>query len=201
MKADASAVCALGTLAVSIVCSILLLELRPPTGLAAPSDVFQAELGLIIFLSLLLVAVAQPIRDAAAIRASSLVRFLDRRAGLSVPARLACSLVLLVGLFVFAFWAVADLLGGYNGYGYSFSMHPFLPVIYNDTGLWFFRSWDAGDQASLFLVIATSGFFALRVSGGIGAALKDSSPSLLPPPWWRSSSPSGTSPQQTCRGM
>jgi hypothetical protein len=174
VKADLSAVCALGILAVSIVCSILLLELRPPTGLAAPSAVFRAELGLVILLSLLLVSVAQPVRDTVAIRASSLVGFLGRRVSLSVPARLACSLVLLVGLFVFSFWAVADLLGGYNGYGYSFSTHPFLPVIYSDTGLWLFRSWDAGDQSTLFLAVATAGFFALRVNGGIGAALKDS---------------------------
>jgi hypothetical protein len=174
MKMDASAVYALGVLTASIICSIFLLELRPPTGLALPSSVLQTEFGLTVSSFLLLVVAAQPVKDTLASRASSLSGLMNRKVCLSAPIRAICFLVIPVSFFLFAFWAVADLLGGYNGYGYSFSTRPFLPLIYDAVGLRFFSSWDVGDQAVFFFLIAISGFFALRINRGIGAALDDS---------------------------
>jgi hypothetical protein len=174
MKINASAVYALGVLTASLICSIFLLELRPPTGLAAPSSVFQTEFGLTVSSFLLAVVVAQPVKDILASRTSSLSSLMNRKVSLSAPIRAICFLALLASFFLFAFWAVADLLGGYNGYNYSFSTHPLLPLIYHVIGLRFFGSWDVGDQAAFFFLIAISGFFALGINRGIGAALDDS---------------------------
>ena len=174
MKCSAGAAFALGILAASAACSILLLRISPPTGIAAPTRVFWEELELVVAVFLALVILSHPIADVFTNRSPSLSRFLDREVRLPLAARLACFIGLVLAFFLYSFWSLADLLGGYNGYQYSISTHPFLRLIYNTIGLRAFESWRVGDQAFLFFLIAASCFFALRINRGLGVALKDS---------------------------
>jgi len=124
----------------------------------------------IAFVSLVLTGA--PVRAVLGPRLKSASGLLDRRVSLPAAARAAALPTVLVGTFVFAFWATVDLLGGYNGDRWSFAQHPYLQVVYDLAGLRYLGSWDVGSEAAFFFAVAVLGFVALRVNKGIGAALK-----------------------------
>ena len=168
-----SAAIAVGSLLAALVVYATLMVVRPPTGLAAPTSVFEVEAGVSLAVSVLLVLLAAPIRIFLGPRLGMVHRLLDRRIELPTAVRIVGFLAAIVGTLVFAFWATADVLGGYNGYRWSFATHPYLRTIYDTVGLNRLGSWDAGSEASFFFAIAVLGFIALRANHGIGVALKD----------------------------
>jgi hypothetical protein len=183
MKASVDTVSAVVVVA-SIASSFVLLLLRPPVGLAAPTSICQTELVVISFLFLLSVALTRPAKGLLNKHIPSVSRFFERRVVLPTAARAVAFLVILTGSLIFAFWSVADVLGGYNGYGYSFSSYPLLRFIYKVVGLQYLRAWDVGGEASFFFLLAILGLILLRANRSIGRALKDSitlfaAPSLI----------------------
>jgi len=161
-------------LATSMVSSIVLLNLRPPTGLAAPSALSLTEVEVFALVFLLSVTIIDPLKNFLGRHLSSVYGLLQAKIELPVATRALALVMLGIGSFVFAFWSIADLLGGYSGYNYSFSAHPFLAMIYNIVGLRYIRTLEVGLQASVFLLLALAGLTMLRLNRGIGTALKDS---------------------------
>src|SRR5208282_2992557 len=94
---------------------------------------------------------------------------------LPTAAKAVAAAIFVVGFFVFAFWSIADVLGGYDGYGYSFAHYPILQAIYSDfVGRSpYISSEDKGTQGSFFFILACLGLVALRSSRGVGTALQD----------------------------
>jgi hypothetical protein len=99
------------------------------------------------------------------------------------PVRALALALFIFGFFFFAFWAAADVLGGYNGYSYSFSLYPTLRLIYDNTiGLMpYVSSRDQGTQASFYLGLATLGLVLFRLNRGIRTALRDAISLFLAP--------------------
>lgn len=121
----------------------------------------------------LLAVVWEPVRRSLAERLTRISHLLEGRIEVRGLARVTAVLAVVIGLFDFGFWATADVLGGYNGYGWSLAEHPYLREIYAANFLRFVP-WDAGTQATLFFSLAALGFAALGAGRGIGTALKDS---------------------------
>lgn len=91
---------------------------------------------------------------------------------LARPVRALAALALVVGLLLFAFWAMVDLLGGYGGPGHTFSTYPLIASVYNS--VWFLHGQDQmGKEGFLSFCVATIGFIALRARHGVGTAVKD----------------------------
>jgi len=91
---------------------------------------------------------------------------LSRKVQLAGAVRATAMLAVVVGFFLFAFWAAIDLMGGYNG--------PGSVAIFNDLGLNRLGHWDEqGVIGFLSLCIAVLGFVALRARQGIGVAVRD----------------------------
>lgn len=153
----------------------LLAQAQPLDPLATPTPICMKEIVVVVAIFLVLVSAMQPIRDSLDRSRSSISRFLRLRVEPPRAIRAVAVVLFVGGSFAFAFWATADVLGGYNGYGYSFDMHPILPEIYNSTiGLIpYINSRDKGTQASFYLSLAILGLIALRLNRGVGAALKD----------------------------
>ncbi len=148
---------------------------QPLDPLATPTRVCVQEIEVVAAVFLASIAVMQPAKDAMAGSRSSVSRLMRLRVELPRPVRSAALVVFVGGSFAFAFWAIADVLGGYNGYGYSFSTYPVLALTYKSTiGLVpYLSSLDKGTQASFYLSLAILGLVAYRLDRGIGAALKD----------------------------
>ncbi len=90
------------------------------------------------------------------------------------PVRALAMLALVIGLLLFAYWAMTDLLGGYNGPGYARATYPFVAAIYSAIGFNRFAVWDQqGVIGFLSFCVALLGFMTLRAWRGIGTAVKD----------------------------
>jgi hypothetical protein len=166
---------ALAVLSVSAFVFVWLAYSDPPVGIAAPTPVFRVELQLCMASFLLFVIINSPVKVLVhGSSFASVLRLFSFRPVLPLTARVAGVLLAVAGLTVFGFWSVADLLGGYNGYHYSFAVHPFLRTAYGILHLGAFGSWDVGNEASVFFAIAITGVFVLLLPRGLGAAAKDS---------------------------
>ena len=143
--------------------------------IAVPSRLCEEEIVLVIALLLVYAVVRRPAGVALGRSNAPILELMRRKAHLPGPIRAAALALFIFGTFAFAFWAVADVVGGYNGYGYVFFWYPVFPSIYNHTiGLIpFISSRDKGTQASLFMGLATVGLVLFRMNKGVGAALRD----------------------------
>ena len=184
----------------SIFAIFFLMQTVELDSLATPTSICWEEIEATVAIFLVAVAVMQPAKDAFDRSRSTVSRLLRMKVELPRPIRAVALVALICGSFGFAFWATADVLGGYNGYGYSFATHPILQLIHNSTiGLVpYIGTRDKGTQASFYLSLAVIGLVALRLKRGVGAALKDSltlfaAPCLV----IFGSSKSGYTPQRT----
>ncbi|MGD1055703.1 MAG: hypothetical protein ABR867_06445, partial [Nitrososphaerales archaeon] len=157
---------------VSLIAMRVLTTERPLDSLAAPNRFIGAEIGLAAIVFLICVASSGRVRKSS--WKASLFGFLDRRIRLPMVARVAALLLVLVGGFVFAFFATIDELGGYSGPGNSLATYPALRTIYNLLGLEYFNSWKVGTAAFFFFNVAVLGLIVLLANRGLGAAIKDS---------------------------
>jgi len=134
---DASA---LAVFVAAITVASVLMVLQPLDDLALPSPVCQMEVGALAIVFVASIPASQPIRDSLNEHVPSIFRLLRRRVELPTAVRALSLLLVLMGSFVFAFWATADVLGGYNGFGWSFATHPLLSAVYDTTGLHYIES-------------------------------------------------------------
>lgn len=164
-----------GFVLVSFACLLALNWSQPPQGLAVPTPLCVAEVKALALIFLAGVTVLEPARQAIRTRGGGLHTVAEARAQLPPPAKVAALAAFAFATFVFAFWSVADVLGGYNGYGYSFAEHPVLADIYDAliSKIPYVSAWDKGSQASFFFTIACLALVALRIDRGLWAALKD----------------------------
>lgn len=159
----------------AVVAALALWALVPLDSLAVPTALCEAEIGGALAVFLVLVLFWQPLTDALRRNNSRVSSLMRRRLDLPRPVRGAALALFAFGSFFFAFWAAADVLGGYSGYTYSFSWYPLFPLIYNHTiGLIpYLSSRDKGTQATFFVGLAVIGLVTFRLNRGLGAALKD----------------------------
>jgi lysylphosphatidylglycerol synthetase-like protein (DUF2156 family) len=154
---------------------LTLMQEIPLDTLATPTPVSIVEMGAAVSVFVACVIVLQPAKEIIERSGSSISRLLRLRVELPRPVRVAALVLFVGGTFAFAFWSIADVLGGYNGYGYSFSTYPILQVIHNSTiGLVpIIGSRDKGTQASFYFTLAILGLVTFRLNRGIWTALKD----------------------------
>jgi hypothetical protein len=158
------------------VLAILALAVAVPLdSIAAPTPLCEGEIAAVAAVFLVYIFARRPAGDALDRSSSSVSRPLRSKADVPSPLRAAALAIFVLGSFVFAFWATADVVGGYNGYNYIFFADPTFPMVYSHTiGLIpYVTSLDKGTQASLFMGLATLGLVLFRLNRGIGAALKD----------------------------
>lgn len=162
-------------LAATIAVAIAFAETQPPDVLAMPTPVSVEEMEVVAAVFLVFFLVMQPAREALERDTSAVSGLLRTRLDLPKGLKVAAVVVFVWGSFAFAFWSIADVLGGYMGYGYSFSTYPILAAIYNNSiGLVpFLSARDKGTQASFYLALALLALVALRMDRGLGTALKD----------------------------
>ncbi len=143
--------------------------------LATPTPICVEEIEAVTAIFLVSVIVMQPAEDALSRSKSSLSRLMRLKVKVPVAVRIVALALFVGGTFAFAFWSIADVLGGYNGYGYSFATHPILQLIHNSTiGLVpYIGREDKGTQASFYFSLAIIGLVTFTLNRGIGAALKD----------------------------
>jgi hypothetical protein len=155
--------------------AFVLTAVQPLVGLASPTPLSIDEIKAVALVFLASVALMEPAKAALRGRAEPLTSALHHQVRLPAAAKAVAVAVFVVGFFVFAFWSIADVLGGYNGYGYSFAQHPILQTIYNDFvgRIPYISSEDKGTQGSFFFILACLALTALRSSRGVGTALKD----------------------------
>jgi hypothetical protein len=177
-----------GALAIAFVAGAVtailgLLVTVPLDSLSAPTPFCEVEIAVIFALFLVYLAATRRAKSTPDGKGSSVSRLMLRKVEVPRPARVLAFAVFIFGSFFFAFWAAADVLGGYSGYNYSFSLYPIFPMIYDNTiGLLpYISSRDQGTQASLFVGLATLGLVLLRLDRGFGAAFKDAISLFLAP--------------------
>src|SRR3984885_3828832 len=146
-----------GSIAVAFLLSfawsdLTLAKLKPPVGLAKPTVVFWTELEVCLAFFLAFAILWYPLKRT--LVGSHIHRAMAWTSELPMSVRAATLVFTTICLVIFGFWTIADLLGGYNGYQYSFATHPMLSVVYNALDLRAFGSWDVGDEASLFFALA-----------------------------------------------
>lgn len=165
---------ALSALCGLLIGALLMFQLQPPAGLAAPTGLFleQTEVALSVFV--LLAVGAGRVGSFLRHTMTRLARFMEKPRSSPLVGRFLAGGALAAGTFGFAFWAAADVLGGYNGYTVSFEEHPYLQAVFNASGMWYLHSLDHGTQAALFFTLAVAGFLVLRTGNGIWQAVKDS---------------------------
>jgi len=158
-------------------------ETVPLDFLATPTTICVHEIEGAVAIFVVLAIVIQPLREFLESGNSAVFRALRTKVRVPIPVKVLAAAALILGCFVFAFWSIADVLGGYNGYGYSFAMHPILHVIHNSTiGLIpYIGKKDKGTQASFFFGVATIGMLTLSLGRGIGRALKDTATMFAAP--------------------
>lgn len=169
---------------VGALASVVILSVSVPLdSLATPTPLFITEMAVGTGLFLGVVAVMQPARRALERSGSPVVRAMRRKVVVGRPASAVAALMLAGGTFAFAFWALADVLGGYQGYNYAFARYLVLAKVYDGTvGLVpYIGSLDKGSQASIFMGLAILGLVALRLRSGLGAALKDAATLFVAP--------------------
>lgn len=164
-----------GFVLVSFALVLQLNSSQPPEGLAVPTALCVAEVKALALAFLGAALVVDPARQALRSIGWGLHRPAEKPARLPLPAKVAALAAFAFGTFVFAFWSVADVLGGYNGYGYSFSQYPVLGDIYAAliSKIPYVSHWDKGSQASFFFSVACLGMVALRSDRGFWVAVKD----------------------------
>jgi len=148
---------------------------QQPDPVAAPTQVCIVEMVEVAGIFLAWVIFKQPAEEAIGKDNSSISRFLRLKVKPPIAVRGAAIVMFIAGSFGFAFWATADVLGRYKGYGYSFNTHPILRTIYDRAmGLVpYVTSLDKGTQASIYFAIGVLGLSILLLNRGIGAALKN----------------------------
>ena len=163
--------------------ALLLSTSVPLDSLATPTRLSLAEMAAGAGTFLGLVVVMEPLRETLGRSRSRLCAAMRWRLDLGAPAKVAAAILAGAGTFAFGFWALADVLGGYQGYNYAFARYPLLARVYDGTvGLVpYVGSLDKGTQASLFLALAGAGVVALRLRAGLGAALKDAATLFVAP--------------------
>jgi hypothetical protein len=151
-----------------------------PTGVAAPTPEFWIEVDIALVLFSIFVAFMEPIRNLMNKKLPKVANFFQRRAKIPPALRILSVAIALIGIFVFGFWMIADVLGGLNGYGYSFSTHPYLPKIYDTFHLGYITAFmrdihqsSVGAESTLFFSIALIALILFQLNRGIGTALKD----------------------------
>jgi hypothetical protein len=155
-----------------------------PIGLAAPTPDAWVEIKVSVIVFLFWVLFIEGIWRLSTKHLKSITNFLQRKVMLPVAVRVVLFLVALFSLFDFGFWISADVLGGLNGYGYSFRTYPILTVIENDSGLRYVdTAWRyvyglknlgaEGAEAIFFFSIAMIALILFQLNGGIGNALKN----------------------------
>jgi hypothetical protein len=159
----------------SILVILVLARSQPLDSLARPTPVCKEEIEAVTAIFLAFVVVMQPAEDALARSRSPILSLLRFKVEPPTPVRVVALAAFFVGFFAFAFWATTDVLGGDNGFSYSFFVHPILSLVYDDTvgSVPYLSSLDKGTQASLYLCLAMSGVVILTLDRGIGGALKD----------------------------
>ena len=101
--------------------------------------------------------------------------FLSRKVQPARPIRALAVLTLFAGLSLFAFWAVLDVLSGYNAFPASaLRAHPLAASIYNDFGLSYLPLPDKDRLLGVIaFCVAEVSFILLRAERGIGVAVRD----------------------------
>ena len=156
-------------LLVALAVALLLYVWTPPPGSQTAfawiySEVLIDEALLLLSVTVLLIPLVNRHFD-------SLLRHEVR---LTRPVMVLAVLALVLGLLLFAFWAMVDLLGGYGGPGYTWSTYPFIAAIYNGIGLSRLPFPNRqGVVGFLSFCVAVSSFMALRARRGIGIAVRD----------------------------
>jgi len=159
----------------SMLVILALMLSQPLDALATPTPVCIEEIEVISAVFLAFVAVMQPAEDALERSGSPLSRLLRMKVEVPRPIRAVALITFVGGSFAFAFWATADVLGGYNGYSYSFFVHPVLLMIYNDTVslVPYLNARDKGTQASFYFGLAMLGLATFTLNRGVGKAILD----------------------------
>jgi hypothetical protein len=166
---------AVAFVAVAVIGILALLVTVPLDPLATPTLLCGAEIAVVSAIFIVYVAVKRHAKSTPDSNVASLSKPVLLKVEVPRPARILALALFVFGLFFFAFWAAADVLGGYSGYNYSFNWYPIFPLIYNNTiGLIpYISSRDQGTQASFYMGLATLGLVLSRLDRGIGTALKD----------------------------
>lgn len=100
--------------------------------------------------------------------------FLSHKIQLAGPARVLAIVVTVVGFLIFAFWAMTDCLGGYNGPGYAISNYPYVAAIYNGLGFDRLGFWDQqGIIGFLSFCVSVLSLMFLRAGRGVGTAIRE----------------------------
>lgn len=148
---------------------------RPMIGAAAPTLVCILEIKVAALAFFVSVLMMEPAKGMLVRRPSSAANAMRRSVRLPGPALVAAVVLVSLGLFVFAFWSIADVLGGYNGYGYAFAHYPTLGRVYAEfvARIPYVGSLDKGAQASIFFGLACLGVFMIRSEKGKWTALND----------------------------
>lgn len=152
-----------------------------PIGIASPTPDFWLEVDVGVALFSIYVVFMGPIRNLFDKKLPKITTFFQRKVRIPTALRIASLVVGIIGIFVFGFWMIADVLGGLNGYGYSFSTHPYLTTIYNTFGLNYISSFmkndihqsSVGAESTLFFSLALIFLIVFQLNRGIGTALKD----------------------------
>ena len=158
------------------VLSILALAVLVPLDIiAAPTLLCEGEIAVVAAIFLIYLLVRRQAEDALDKSNSSILRLLRSKVDVPTPLRAVALVLFVFGSFGFAFWAIADVVGGYNGYNFVFFFYPIFHSIYGYTiGLIpYVTTLDKGTQACLFIGLAMLGIVLFRLDRGIGAAFKD----------------------------
>jgi len=153
---------------------LALLVTVPLDSLATPTLLCEAEIAVVSAVFLAYVAVKR-LAKGTPNNESSVSKPVLLKVEVPRPVRVLALALVIFGSFFFAFWAAADVLGGYSGYNYSFYWYPIFPLIHDNTIalIPYISSRDQGTQASFYMGVATLGLVLFRLNRGIGTALKD----------------------------
>jgi hypothetical protein len=167
-----SAVFALAFCMVTVGAMFILTIVVPLDTLAAPNQFIYTEIAVAALVCAVFVTLGGRVERAK--WRVSLFGFLDRKLSLPWPARLAALAFTVVCGFVWAFFALMDDLGGYNGPWSTLERYSSLQQLYNLLGLGYLAFWKVGTVAFVFFGLALLGLVVALANRGFGAAIKDS---------------------------
>ena len=160
----------------TLIAMFVLMVTVPLDSLATPNAFIGEEIGVAAIIFVIIMVVSERVRKSS--WKKSLFGFLDMRIRLPTPARIVVILFVLGCGFIFAFFAMMDDLGGYNGAASSLNVYPTLRTVYDFLGLravLFGTSYDrVGITSFFFFGLMLLGLFVFLSNKGIGTALKDS---------------------------
>jgi hypothetical protein len=140
----------------------------PVSGLSAPTWFAVGESAAVAALCFAALA----LRKRAA-RALERIKVLSWKPKLSFPLRAALAVAFAYGTFGFLLRTTADVLGGYFGLGFAFTVYPQLMAAYHWSGLSYFSWMKPGVQGFSFFGLAFVSFVALGAGRGLGRSLWD----------------------------